>query len=198
MNPFSQPAPALTESLFDDPFYQAISVDFEDDIEARKHALGLYFAYSLAEAQRTGRYVQHEDPRVGAAAWLLPRSPEVDAAESAAKAAYLKSVLGPRGNGNYHRIVEFMGPRAAQVVSDQAWYLSIVAVLPSAQGQGIGARLLSGTLAEAKSVGASCYLETFTPPNIPFYERMGFERLASHLEPTTRAEYVVMLRPGTA
>jgi GNAT superfamily N-acetyltransferase len=194
MHRYRIPAPALVESLWDDPFYQSISVDFEKDLPARKRVLTEYFAYSLAEAQRTGRYVAHQDAALGAAAWLLPRSPAVDAAESSAKSAYLKDVLGPKGNDNYHRIVEFMGPRAEQVVPAHAWYLSIVGVMPAAQGRGLGAQLLTGTLLEAKSAGASCYLETFTPLNVAFYERIGFKSVARHLEPTTNAHYVVMLR----
>ena len=78
-------APALVEWLFDDPFYQAITADFED-MAARKQALAAYFAYSLAEARRTGRCV-YSEPDLGAAAWLLPRTPDVEAAESSSKAA---------------------------------------------------------------------------------------------------------------
>jgi ribosomal protein S18 acetylase RimI-like enzyme len=194
MRPFSASTPALVESLIDDPFYQAITVDFGNDIVARKRALGLYFAYSLGEAARTGRCILDKDPALGAAAWLLPRSSEVDDTESSAKAKHLAGLLGPQGNENYHQILRFMGPLAAQVVPDHAWYLSIVGVLPSAQGRGIGAGLLADTLVEAQNSGASCYLETFSPRNFAFYERVGFKRIAVHLEPTTNAEYTLMRR----
>ncbi len=63
MTPFVQASAALTESLFDDPFYWAITEDFGDDLAARKHALSLYFHYSLEEAERTGRCVLAPDPR---------------------------------------------------------------------------------------------------------------------------------------
>jgi GNAT superfamily N-acetyltransferase len=194
MQPFSESTPALVESLIDDPFYQAITVDFEDKSAERERALHLYFAYSLGEAQRTGRCVIDKNPALGAAAWLLPRSREIGAVESSAKANYLSNVLGPRGRENYYRIVQFMGPLAEKVVLKDAWYLSIVGVLPSAQGRGIGARLLGNTLAEAQGSGVSCYLETFSPRNIEFYGRMGFKAIATHLEPTTHAEYTVMRR----
>jgi GNAT superfamily N-acetyltransferase len=187
---------ALAESLIDDPFYWAITDDLGIDASARKHALSRYFRYSLEEAQRTGRCVVAADPTLGAAAWLLPRSPAVDASESSAKADCLASVLGPRGAEKYHRIVRHMGPFAARVVPRGAWYLSIVGVLPSAQGRGLGAALLASTLAEASHIHVPCYLETFTPRNLTFYERLGFCRVANHLEPTTNKEYAVMLRPG--
>jgi GNAT superfamily N-acetyltransferase len=192
MLPLLQASASLAESLLDDPFYWAITEDFGNDLAARKRTLCRYFHYSLEEAERTGRCVVAPDPRLGAAAWLLPRSPEVDAAESSAKSEYLASTLGPQGLKNYARIVRYMAPLAARVVPRDAWYLSIIAILPSAQGQGLGATLLAGTLAEAARAQASCYLETFTQRNLRFYERLGFRRVADHLEPTTNHGYVVM------
>ncbi len=192
MTPFEQASSALTESLFDDAFYWAITEDCGNDLAARKRALNLYFQYSLEEAGRTGRCVLAPDPNLGAAAWLLPRTPAVDAAESAAKSEYLASALGPRGRENYYRIVRYMAPLAARVVPPDSWYLSIVGILPSAQGRGLGAKLLAGTLAEASRAHVTCYLETFTPRNLKFYERLGFRKVAEHLEPTTNKEYVVM------
>jgi GNAT superfamily N-acetyltransferase len=196
MMPLVEASSALAESLMDDPFYRALTDDFAADLTAQKSALSRYFHYSLAEAERTGRCVLAPDPTLGASAWLLPRSPEVDARESSAKSGYLASILGPRGMENYHRIVRYMAALAAQVIPHSAWYLSIVGVLPSAQGRGLGATLLAGTLAEASHAHAPCYLETFTPRNLRFYERLGFRQVASHFEPTTSKEYVVMQRDG--
>jgi GNAT superfamily N-acetyltransferase len=185
---------ALAESLFDDPFYWSITDGFGDDHAARKVALQQYFHYSLEEAQRTGRCVIAPDPSLGGAAWLLPRSSEVAAAEAAAKAQFLRAALGHRGTENYERIVHFMAPLAAKVIPAGAWYLSIIGVLPSAQGRNIGATLLAGTLEEASRARAICYLETFSARNLSFYERRGFRQVANHLEPTTHREYTVMQR----
>ena len=78
-------------------------------------------------------------------------------AESKAKAAFLTEVMGADGAENYHEIIDFMRPRAAALIDASAWYLSIVGVAPSAQGRGIGARLLERTLAEADEAGVNCY-----------------------------------------
>jgi len=118
----------------------------------------------------------------------------VDAAESMAKTKFLSELFGPRGNENYHRMVRFMAPLAEAVVPADAWYLSIVGVLPTAQGQGVGARLLIPTLDEVQNAGVSCYLETFSPRNPAFYERLGFRHIATHREPTTNADYMIMRR----
>lgn len=194
MTAFVEASAALAESLLDDPFYWAISDDCGTDIAARKRVLSRYFHYSLEEAERTGRCVVAQDPSLGAAAWLLPRSPETEAAESSAKSQYLASVLGPRGVENYYRIVRYMAPLAAQVIPRGAWYLSIIGILPSARGRGLGAELLADTLEEATQAEVACYLETFSPRNLRFYERLGFRWVADHHEPTTNKEYVVMRR----
>jgi GNAT superfamily N-acetyltransferase len=191
---FRQAAVTLAASLSDDPFYQAITVDCGVDTEARSRVLTQYFDYSLREAQRTGRCVLHADPTVGAAAWLLPRSPEIDAAERSAKAAYLARLLGDMGWDNYRRIIYFMAGRSESLVPKDAWYLTIIGVHPASQGRGIGAELLRPTLAEATRTGAHSFLETFRPRSLAFYERAGFARVAEFVEPTTRAPYVVMRR----
>lgn len=200
MPPESLSTAALADALIVDPFYLAISVDFEHDTRRRKAVLASYFAYSLGEAERTGRclWPEGQDRALGAAAWLLPRTGALDAAESAAKHAFLAGALGPRGHANYHRIVDFMAERAPAVVPQDAWYLSILGVSPAAQGRGLGARLLAPTLAEADAAGVPCFLETFTPRSVAFYERLGFRGAASHHEPVGGAPYLIMCRPAAA
>jgi GNAT superfamily N-acetyltransferase len=70
----------------------------------------------------------------------------------------------------------------------------MIAVDPSAHGQGLGQQFLAPTLAEADRVAATCYLETFSSRNRSFYERLGFATAAQFTEPTTGAEYAVMVR----
>ena len=63
-------------------------------------------------------------------------------AESDSNAAFLTEMIGAQGAENYGRIIDSMRPRASAVIDESAWYLSIVGVAPSAQGLGIGARLV--------------------------------------------------------
>ena len=84
--------------------------------------------------------------------------------------------------------------KSATLVDESAWYLSIVAVDPAVQGQGLGRILLEPTIAEADRAGVTCYLETFSQRNLPFYQRLGFETAALFTEPTTGADYAVMVR----
>jgi GNAT superfamily N-acetyltransferase len=185
---------ALVDALRFDPFYVAISQNFKDDEAQRRVALARYFDYSMSEGERRGRLVVWPDPSLGAAVWLLPSASSVFDAESNTKSAFLAEVLGARGAENYHRIIDFLRPRASAVIHRSAWYLSIVGVAPAAQGQGIGARLIEPTLAEADEAGVNCYLETFDSRNPRFYQRLGFSAAASHLEPVTASAYTIMNR----
>lgn len=188
--------PALAASLIDDPFYQAVTIDFAHDAALRLTVLQHYLDCAVREAQRGGLCHVPADPRLGMAIWSLPRPADTEEADAQAKVAHLQTVLGPQGMDNYHRIIAFMGPRASGAELQGAWYLSILGIDPAAQGQGLGARLLAPALASADEAGVACYLETFSPRNESFYGRMGFRALASHLEPVTGAPYTVMLRPA--
>ena len=141
-----------------------------------------------------GRVVHLEEADIGVAVWLLPQSDDVQERERSRKRAYLHAVLGEYGCERYERIVAYMSARAGTVVGKESWYLSIVAIAPQAQGRGLGARLLAPTLAEADAAMAVCYLETFNPRSLHFYEHLGFVTRAEFDEPATRAQYTIMVR----
>ena len=189
----SAPLSALALSFAADPFYRAITVDF-DEPDEKQGVLERYFAYSLSEAQRTGQCVVADNAALGVAAWLLPRASSVESAESEAKHAFLQRLLGRIGYQNYERILAYMSLKTKQCVEDGAWYLSIVGVHPAAQGMGLGRQLLLPTLRLATEQRAPCYLETFSPRSVAFYSRLGFQSVAEFREPITGAAYLVMRR----
>jgi GNAT superfamily N-acetyltransferase len=156
--------------------------------------LARYFAYSIEEGRALGRTVHLADPARGVAVWLLPQPDEVRARAATQKHLFLESNLGARGTSNYYRMVEYMSSKSKGLVDRRAWYLSIIAVDPSLQGRGLGQQLLAPTLAAADANDATSYLETFGVRSVPFYERLGFSTLARFEEPTTGAEYAIMVR----
>jgi len=196
-------------ALGDDPFYRSICAPFVRDDVRRRAVLTQYFAYSIQEGRDFGRCVHLPDHTRGVAVWLLPQPPDVRSRAARNKRAFLETTLDPEGCANYHRIVNFMSAKTASALdpgrgnpergnpehgNNDAWYLSIVAVDPASQGQGLGRKLLEPTIAEADRVSATCYLETFSPRNLSFYERLGFVTKARFWEPTTGADYAVMVR----
>jgi len=192
--PLDPAAPGLVAALENDPFYRSISTGFEPDVSAAREALAGNFTYSIGEASALGRCVRPSDPSLGVAAWLLPVSAAVHQQVAAGKRAFLHENLSPAGARNYDRIIEFMHAKSATVVAAGAWYLSIVAVAPTAQGRGLGQQLLAPTLTEADARGAVTYLETFTPRNLAFYQRLGFSPVANFHEPTSNSDYHLLTR----
>lgn len=188
-----QTVAALVAALRYDPFYAAITSHFADERQ-KLAALARYFDYSMTEGQRVGKLLVWSDPGQGAAIWLLPLQQAAAATAEAAKHQFLREALGRAGLQAYRQIVGFMKPHAAAVIDHDAWYLSIVGVIPQSQGRGIGRRLLEPTLAEADAAGVSCYLETFDARNPRFYAKLGFKPVGMHVEPVTAASYTLMRR----
>ena len=191
--PPADPASAsAVAALEDDPFYRSICAPHLTD--RRRAVLSRYFDYSIQEGHLLGRSVHLADEARGVAVWLLPQSPESKRQAAQQKRAFLESTLSAEGYANYYRIREFMSAKSASLVDDSAWYLSIIAVDPTMQGQGLGRKLLEPTLAEADRAGAICYLETFGESNLGFYQRPGFVAAGRFIEPTTAADYTLMIR----
>ena len=55
------------------------------------------------------------------------------------------------------------------------WYLMLLGVEPARQGQGLGGALIAPVLAQARSAGLPCYLETMTELDVAFYRKHGFK-----------------------
>lgn len=75
------------------------------------------------------------------------------------------------------------------------WYLSMIGVDPSRQGQGLGAALLKAGLARCDADGLPAYLESSSPKNVPLYERHGFEVIGL-IKPGDHPGLIPMLRPA--
>lgn len=186
--------PCAVAALEDDPFYCSICAPYAADTVRRRAALAKYFDYSIQEGRELGRCFHLADEARGVAVWLLPQSPRLESQAAQRKRTFLHAALSPKGCENYYRIIEFMSAKSAALIDEAAWYLSIVAVDPAVQGQGLGRKLLEPTIAEADRAGVICYLETFSQRNLSFYQRLGFAASARFTEATTGADYTVMVR----
>jgi len=58
--------------------------------------------------------------------------------------------------------------------TDPHYYLAILGVDPSAQGQGLGSQVIRPMLDRCDTEGVPAYLESSKETNLPFYERHGF------------------------
>lgn len=185
---------ALADALHPDPFYAALTPEAHAQPNAWRAPLRAYFAVALAEAATYGQVEYLAPTRAGAALWLLPQTPAINANMQATKNAALEKILAPRGFENYRAIIQAMRPHAERAAPRDAWYLSILGIAPPLQKRGLGTQLLAPTLAQADAQRVSCFLETFNPRTLAFYERVGFRVVARHAEKITRAEYWIMTR----
>jgi GNAT superfamily N-acetyltransferase len=187
-------ARALYDALVDDGFYRTLESVASPDAAMAKHAMLRYLDYSMTEAEEYGRLCFPDDRSAGAAIWSLPREPAIQRSVSSRKKAFITEHMGERCCDVYTAITGFMHTHTMTVVAADCWYLSIIGIAPALQGRGQGAALMNAVLGETDRAGIGTFLETFTPRNELFYERLGYITRARFLEPTIGAPYAVMSR----
>jgi ribosomal protein S18 acetylase RimI-like enzyme len=75
------------------------------------------------------------------------------------------------------------------------WYLAMIGVDPTRQGQGYGSAILKESLRRCDEDGAPAYLESSNPRNVPLYERYGFE-VMGFVQPGDFPGIYPMFRPA--
>ena len=186
-------ASALYEALRPDPFYAALEQVCGAQGSARE-AMLRYYEASIQDAADWGRLGLPDTGGDAISVWAVPLSAEDSRARTAAKEAALADAMGPAGLDLFRAIEASMAESESVLDLEGYWYLSILGVHPDRQRQGLGAQVLAPVLDEADNAGVSSYLTTFTPRNIPFYERQGYRLVETFPEPVTRSEFSVLVR----
>jgi len=126
--------------------------------------------------------------REAAALWLAPgvRS------DSQAIFALVMETVAPERLAVLAELGELMGRHHPE---EPHWYLSMIGVDPSRQGQGLGAALLKEGLKRCDAEGLPAYLESSSPKNVPLYERHGFE-VTGLIKPGDHPGLIPMYRPA--
>ncbi len=166
---------ALVQAFLDDPMWATILPDERIRERLMRPMWKALLRYALVYGEVT---TTHD--AAGAACWLAP---------DATKTTLLRTVR--TGMGLPFAVARF--PRADRLRFLQVtslldvcherhmpaphWYLWALGVKPSHQRQGIGTALLRPGLARADREDCACYLETGTPENVSFYEKLGFRIL---------------------
>lgn len=129
------------------------------------------------------------------------------AGEDAAAALWLAPGRAPDGDGIGAVVGEFAPPERLETLmqvgalidhyhpKEPHWYLPMIGVDPSRQGQGWGSALLKAALRRVDEEGLPAYLESSSPRNVPLYERHGFE-VIGEIKPGDHPGLVPMLRPA--
>lgn len=181
-------AEALYHALIEDAFYIAM------ERSSSKEAMLRYYDYSMLEAQKYGELVFPESHDYGTSIWSKPIDKAHEEEKQRSKKEFLKTHMGQESLDTYNSIVNFMSEKSSSIVKENFWYLSIIGILPKYQGQGYGVELVEKILEKTDSIEAPTFLETFTQRNISFYKRLGYKIAESFYEPTSNAEYWLMIR----
>jgi len=187
-------AEALYDALTEDSFYISMEATIAKQHNPKESMLK-YLDYSICEAEDYGE-VFIPDDHSGVAIWSKPISVAQTKNKEQQRKDFLESELGVGCLETYLAIVDFMSQKSEQIIPNDDWYLSIVGLAPEFQNQGLGAGLIEPMFKHTDSLGVATYLETFTPRNMSFYQKIGFQEIASFFEPTCQSEYFIMQRPA--
>ncbi|MCG8565861.1 MAG: GNAT family N-acetyltransferase [Desulfobacterales bacterium] len=186
-------AQALYWALKEDAFYFAMEKAAGGN-ESARNKMFRYMDYSMVEAREYGELYLPSDHEHGVSIWSKPLARETELKKSREKKDFLLEYMGEECLKTYVNIVDFMSEKAEPLIGDDFWYLSIVGILPAFQGQGLGPGLINSVLKQTDALNVPTFLETFTPRNMSFYNRLGYEAVDSFFEPTAQCEYWVMVR----
>jgi GNAT superfamily N-acetyltransferase len=113
------------------------------------------------------------------AAWIDPAAAaRFDELELPTRAA-----IAPHTDDGGARYGRFWDWLATHIPDEPCWFLDLVAVHPSRQGRGLGARLVRHGLQLAASDGLPAFLETGQQRNVAMYERFGFRVVGAEPAP---------------
>ena len=107
--------------------------------------------------------------------WLPPgRTQITDERASEAGLDKLPELLGAEAASRFFAALAAVEPFHSTDVPVDHWYVLVVGVEHTAQGQCFGRALLAPILQQADRDRLPCYLETAQPRNVGFYQHLGF------------------------
>ena len=181
----------LAEAFFADRLNQYV---FPDPGE-RRRILPWYFAASVREGALLQSVYSTGEPIKGVAVWTPPgfqeRTPE------RAKHSGLDQMqrqFGPQAYQRFTSVITHLARVSLRATPPSHWYLSLIGVSPSCQGQGIGGALLAPVLQQADTEGMFCSLETFEENKLSFYHHHGFQVFVTAIEPHSQLRFWTMRR----
>ena len=164
----SQVVTALCRAFFGDRIYRWL---VPDDAQRRRSAAIFYSRF--VDACWPHGEVYAAGGGAGAALWVPPDEQLVADEEAEAFGRDLVESAGDKASSA--RMAQLFQMLDDHHPTDACWYLPFMGVEPSAQGQGIGTRLLAAVLSQADRDQVPAYLEASCPENRRLYQRHGFQ-----------------------
>jgi len=180
----------LARAFRDDPTMVYLQPDPAKRLQVLPWAIGLTVHYG----HRFGEVYVSPDGD-GIACWLLPGRTELTFGgliRAGALQAPLRMGIG--GTRRMLALVQYIDGVHERCAKLPHWYLGMLGVEPTRQGQGVGGRLIGPILTRAAAEGLACYLETQNARNLPFYQKHGFTVVHEGLVPGSDLRSWAMLR----
>ena len=148
------------------------------DIEHRSSRLIGMFTVALPLVLSKGAMLGafDGDTLVGVAGMIAPGHCQPTLSE---KLTVTPRIVPAVGLGTITRVLRWVATWAEHDLRQPHWHLGPVAVDAHLQGTGIGTRLMEEYCARLDAAHIAGYLETDKASNVTFYERFGFETMAS-------------------
>lgn len=165
-------ATVLALAFQDDPG----AIVFDPDPARRAEMLpGFFRAFVAAALAEDADLVVAGDPVEGIASWFGPdRHGPSDAAMDAYGFGEVLERWGPEVSERLLAMTGEIERQHERLITGPHFRLEFFGVDPSRQGSGIGSALIEHGHRIAHQRGLPCYLETFTRPNVRYYERRGY------------------------
>lgn len=106
----------------------------------------------------------------GVAAWLGPYKEQDES-------ALIDIVVSTCPSDRVDEILGLLATLSSYYPKEPCWYLPLIGVDPSLQGNGYGMELMGHMLREIDQRGLPVYLESSNPANITLYKRCGFDEM---------------------
>ena len=174
--------------------YELFWYYFRDETE-RRAAANTYAFVSISVCLKYGEVYASSEKIEGVAAWLPPgKSPFGLRQVIRSVALPILVRFGRQGAGRMWTYGRFVDNHHRRLVPFPHWYLEIIGVDPTYQGQGFSSRLLRPVLERIDRERMPCYLETNSGKNVAIYRRFGFEVVSEDRMPGTELTIFAMLR----
>jgi ribosomal protein S18 acetylase RimI-like enzyme len=174
--------------------YEMLRYYFQD--EAERHAVAVTFGFiALSVCLKYGEAYASSAKMEGVAAWLPPGKAPFGGWQ------IIRSVplsilfrFGRQGASRIQAYGRYIDNMHRKLVPYPHWYLQIIGVDPTHQGQGFSSRLVRPVLERIDREHVPCFLETNTGKNVAIYQRFGFEVVSEDKIPGTEVTSFAMLR----
>ena len=166
----SQVVNTLANAFVDDRIYRWL---VPDDTQRRRSAAIFYSRFVDACWPHGGVYAAGAG--AGAALWIPPGKQLVTAEQAG---SFVRDLLASvEDDAAAARLTQLLQMLDVSHPTEACWYLAFMGVDSSAQGLGLGTRLLAAVLTQADRDRVPAYLEASCPENRRLYERHGFQTL---------------------